>query len=96
MKIDVHRIKLIAKAYLVDKKGNREICRDLNESSATVSRYCKYFDLCCLSYEDLSELNDHDFLIALKGKSDCEYLEFPKIILAKFGLEWPFNRRSVL
>ena len=74
MKIDVHRIKLIAKAYLVDKKGNREICRDLNESSATVSRYCKYLDLCCLSYGDLSELNDHDFLIALKGKSDCEYI----------------------
>jgi len=23
-------------------------------------------------------------------------LEFPKIILTKFGLEWPFNRRSVL
>jgi len=25
-----------------------------------------------------------------------ELLEFPKIILTKFGLEWPFNRRSVL
>lgn len=75
MSVSVTRIRQIIKAILVDKLGNREICRQLKEASSTVSRYCKLAEACCLSYDELSKLSDKEFLSALKNKPVIEYIQ---------------------
>ena len=82
MSVSVTRIRQIIKAILVDKLGNREICRQLKEASSTVRRYSKLAEACCLSYGELSKLSDKEFLSALKNKPVIEYIQpdrnFPK------------------
>jgi len=75
MSVNVTRIRLIIKAILVDKLGNRAICRQLKEASSTVSRYSKLAEACCLSYNELSKLNDKEFLAALRNKPVIEYIQ---------------------
>lgn len=75
MSVNVTRVRLIIKAILVDKLGNREICRQLKEASSTVSRYSKLAEACRLSYDELSKLSDKEFLSALKNKPVIEYIQ---------------------
>lgn len=98
MKTDVNMLRLIIKATLVDGLGNRAICKKYGVHSSTVSRYVKALDSTVLTWDELSKLDDEEFLIALKPKAvkkfvqpDFEAIYNTKLSHKKMTLEKAFD-----
>ena len=75
MKTDISKLRLIVKAILVENLKNREICRKYGVNSSTVSRYARDLNSTVLSWDELSKLDDEDFLIAIKPKAIQKFVQ---------------------
>ena len=87
MKTDISKLRLIVKAILVENLKNREICRKYGVNSSTVSRYARDLNSTVLSWNELSKLDDEDFLIAIKPKAIQKFVqpEFDAIYATKLS-----------
>ncbi|MBQ8477308.1 MAG: hypothetical protein IJ505_02315, partial [Succinivibrio sp.] len=98
MKTDISKLRLIVKAILVENLKNREICRKYGVNSSTVSRYARDLNSTVLSWDELSKLDDEDFLIAIKPKAiqkfvqpDFDAIYATKLSHKKMSLEKAFD-----